>query len=82
MKKEEIQALFLSDKNAVCMIDTTECLSARELYALFDHQQWLNFTNVFDKSKEVRHNAGQSVSDHFANLSIIIDTEPKYGLTI
>ena len=31
MKKEEIQALFQSYENAVCLIDNIECWSAREL---------------------------------------------------
>lgn len=35
MKKEEIQTIFLSNEDAACMIDTTECWRARELCALF-----------------------------------------------
>lgn len=35
MKKEEIQALFKSYEDAVCMIDDTECWSARDLQKLF-----------------------------------------------
>ena len=31
MKKEEIQALFQSYEDEVCLIDNTECWSAREL---------------------------------------------------
>lgn len=40
MKKEEIQALFQSYEDAVCMIDNTECWSARELQQLLGYSLW------------------------------------------
>ena len=69
MKKEEIQTLFKSYEDAVCMIDETECWSARDLQKLFGYSLWQNFCKVITKAKEACENVDQALSDHFIDVN-------------
>ena len=69
MKKETITKLNKSFEEYAYEQDGIEYWLARELQKLLDYTQWRNFLNVVDKVKESCKTTGESVSDHFADVS-------------
>jgi DNA-damage-inducible protein D len=73
MKKELIVELFGKFENASYLYNNIECWSARELQEIFAYSKWDNFVKVIDKAKTSCENAGEKISDHFADLGKMVD---------
>jgi len=73
MKAELIQELLRKFENACYEYKGIECWSARELQEILGYSQWRNFKNAIDKAKITCESAGETVSDHFADISKMID---------
>jgi DNA-damage-inducible protein D len=73
MKSELILELFERFESASYLYNNIECWSARELQEIFAYSKWDNFLKVIDKAKTSCKNAGESISDHFAELGKMVD---------
>lgn len=82
MKKELVEELFRKFENACHLLEGVECWSARELQEVFNYTQWRNFENAIEKAKRACENAGEKLSDHFADISKTIPMPKGASKTI
>ncbi|MDE5774260.1 MAG: DNA damage-inducible protein D [Muribaculaceae bacterium] len=73
MKAEEIKNLFDSFESIAIEYEGVECWSARELYPLLGYSKWDRFKDVLARAKESCENAGEKISDHFADVGKMIN---------
>ena len=72
MKKEFIEELFLKFENASYIYQNIECWSARDLQEILNYSKWDNFLKVIEKAKNACENAGEDVSNHFADIGKMV----------
>jgi len=72
MKKELIAELFGQFESACYDYRGLECWSARELQVIFGYSKWNNFLKVIEKAKTSCEQAGETVTDHFADIGKMV----------
>jgi hypothetical protein len=73
MNRELINELFTKFELAKNIIENMESWSARELQAHLGYTDWRNFVNVIEKAKTSCKNAGGVVTDHFVDITKMVD---------
>lgn len=78
MKKELIVGLLEKFEKAAYDFKGIECWSARELCEILGYSQWRNFVNAIEKAKIACKNGGEDVSDHFVDISKMVELFSSY----
>lgn len=73
MKTEQIAELLEKFEGACFDFKGIECWSARELQEILGYTKWANFFNVIEKAKAACEKAGNSISDHFAEVGKMVE---------
>ena len=73
MKKSQSNELFKKLESIRKEIENVEYWSARDLQEIFDYTQWRNFEKVIQKAIISCEKGLQSTSDHFAEVSKMVD---------
>jgi len=73
MKKETITKLNQTFEEYAYEQDGVEYWLARELQELLGYSDWRNFLNAVDKAKESCKTTGEAVSDHFVDVTKMIE---------
>jgi DNA-damage-inducible protein D len=73
MKSEYISELFRKFEEANFEFDGVECWNARELQAILGYSKWDNFKNVIEKAKRSCEQAGEQISNHFADIGKMVE---------
>jgi DNA-damage-inducible protein D len=72
MDKEIISRLNKTFEESAYEQDGVEYWLARELQVLLDYSQWRNFLNVVEKAKLSCKTTGETVANHFADVSKMV----------
>lgn len=73
MQRELIHTLFNKFEQAKRQTGDFECWSAREIQEHLGYSEWRNFIKVIDKAKTACENSGGVPSDHFVDVTQMVD---------